>query len=63
MGDYLRKPLGYSYFPLEIVPTPTAWVAAKNNLIWHRQHTDGGHFAALEKPEALLEDIEAFIVR
>ncbi|KAG8531141.1 uncharacterized protein KY384_004499 [Bacidia gigantensis] len=55
------KPLGYSYFPLEISPTPRSWVATTGNLVFHRQHHSGGHFAAVERPEVLLKDIEDFL--
>jgi hypothetical protein len=58
---YVSKPLGYSWFPKEIYPIPKAWVAATGNLVWHKQHSSGGHFAAMEKPEELLTDIEEFI--
>ena len=32
------KPFGYSYFPMEISPTPRSWVATTGNLVFHRQH-------------------------
>ncbi|ODH19659.1 hypothetical protein ACO22_06163 [Paracoccidioides brasiliensis] len=36
---YLTKPVGYSYFPGEIVPTPTAWVKySLGNVVFHREH-------------------------
>ena len=52
--------MGYSWFPKEIAPMPKAWVATTGNLVWYKQHDSGGHFAALEKPELLLHDIEEF---
>lgn len=58
---YISKPFGYSWFPREIAPIPKSWVATTGNLVWHRQHTKGGHFAALERPNELLEDIESFV--
>lgn len=63
ISEYVSKPLGYSYFPQEIHPTPRSWVATIGNLVWHRQHSEGGHFAALEKPEVLLGDVEDFITQ
>lgn len=30
-------------------------------MVWVRQHDRGGHFAALERPEALFEDLEDFV--
>lgn len=58
---HISKPLGYSWFPKEIAPVPKAWVSTMANVVWHRQHTEGGHFAALEKPQALLRDVEDFV--
>jgi len=58
---YNDKPLGFSYFPLELAPTPKAWIESKGNLVWYRQHEKGGHFAAMERPDALLADVEEFV--
>jgi len=60
---YVEKPLGYSWFPMEIAPMPKAWVAKRGNLVWHREHKDGGHFAAMEKPDELVQDIEDFVAQ
>ncbi|KAK5193470.1 hypothetical protein LTR92_006839 [Exophiala xenobiotica] len=56
-----EKPAGYSWFPYELAPVPKAWVAAMGRLVWHKQHDAGGHFAALEKPEVLMADVEDFV--
>ncbi|OAL43684.1 alpha/beta-hydrolase [Pyrenochaeta sp. DS3sAY3a] len=58
---YIDKPVGYSYFPKEIAPIPRAWVATTANLVWSRQHSAGGHFAALERPQDLLQDVYEFV--
>ncbi|KAH8885315.1 epoxide hydrolase 1 [Thozetella sp. PMI_491] len=55
------KQFGYSYFPLELTPTPVSWVKTTGNLVFSRTHQQGGHFAALEQPEALLADIDEFV--
>ena len=57
----VKKPFGYSFFPYELLPMPVALVAKSSNLVWHRRHTSGGHFAALEKPKEFAEDIEDFV--
>ena len=57
----VTKPFGYSFFPYELLPTPVALVAKTSNLVWHRRHTSGGHFAALEKPKEFAQDIEDFV--
>ena len=60
-GLHVKKPFGYSLFPKELIPVPRSWAATTGNLSWYRQHESGGHFAALEKPEELLGDIEDFV--
>lgn len=35
---YCKKPMGYSYFPKELMPTPVAWAKISGNLVWSRQH-------------------------
>ncbi|KAF2501144.1 putative epoxide hydrolase [Lophium mytilinum] len=59
---FIHKPLGFSFFPYEIAPTPISWVRSTGNLEWSRIHSEGGHFAALETPDAFLQDIEDFVV-
>lgn len=60
---HIKKPLGYSWFPKELAPIPRAWVATTGNLVFSRQHEHGGHFAALERPEVLLKDVEDFVAQ
>ena len=57
---HVSKPFGYSLFPKEIIAVPRSWAATTGDLSWFRQHEAGGHFAALEKPGEMLEDIEDF---
>ncbi|KAF9005507.1 Alpha/Beta hydrolase protein [Cyathus striatus] len=49
-------PTGYSYFPKEIVRLPRRWLTSPY-LVFESKHTSGGHFAAHEKPEELVEDL------
>ncbi|KAK3713535.1 hypothetical protein LTR37_008493 [Vermiconidia calcicola] len=58
---YCKKPLGYSWHPEELAPTPVPLVAKTGNLVWHREHDEGGHFAAMEKPKQFAQDMEDFI--
>ena len=54
--------VGFSWFPREIAPVPRAWVETTvDKLVFWREHERGGHFAALEQPEVLLEDWEEFV--
>ncbi|KAF2010210.1 hypothetical protein BU24DRAFT_496971 [Aaosphaeria arxii CBS 175.79] len=58
---YVDKPTGYSYFPKELAPIPRSWAETSTRLVVFKAHESGGHFAALEKPEALWKDIEEYV--
>ncbi|KAK0353752.1 hypothetical protein LTS02_007981 [Friedmanniomyces endolithicus] len=58
---YIKKPMGYSWHPKELAPVPKAWVAKSGNLVWYRGHTEGGHFAAMERPKYFVKDVEDFV--
>jgi pimeloyl-ACP methyl ester carboxylesterase len=57
----VRVPTAYASFPREILHPPRAWVASTypNIQRWTMMEA-GGHFAALEEPEALARDVRAF---
>ncbi|KAF1835819.1 alpha/beta-hydrolase [Decorospora gaudefroyi] len=57
---YVDKAVGYSWFPYELAPVPRAWAEKTGNLVFFRAHEQGGHFAALERPEVLWGDVEAW---
>jgi microsomal epoxide hydrolase len=37
---YCHQPLGYSWFPREIVPIPKSWASTTGNLVWSNKHTE-----------------------
>ena len=49
--------LGLSYFPRDINLPPSAYGRTLVEVVFERRHTDGGHFAAYERPEKLAEDL------
>lgn len=49
--------LGVSLFPKEIAPFPTKWAHAMGPLVYQGQCASGGHFAAYEKPDAIVGDL------
>lgn len=54
-------PTGISMFPHEILASSRRWVEARHSDVrLFREHDAGGHFAALEQPAALVEDLRAF---
>jgi microsomal epoxide hydrolase len=59
--DTVDVPMGYAAFPMEILRPPRA-LAAKTYTDIRRwsQMEKGGHFAALEQPQALAREIKAF---
>ena len=58
---YITKPFGFSWFPKEINPLPRAWIETTGELVFFRRHEKGGHFAAMERPRKLWEDVEEFL--
>ena len=56
----VEVPTGCALFKNEIMLPPKAWAEEIYNLV-HWEHYDGGHFAALEKPETLEKDIRLFV--
>ena len=53
-------PLACAGFPKEISFPPTLWLEAAYNLTQRTVMPRGGHFAALEEPQLLLEDVRTF---
>jgi pimeloyl-ACP methyl ester carboxylesterase len=56
----VQVPTACAVFPKEISIPPRRWVEAQYNLTRWTEMPRGGHFAALEEPELLVEDIRAF---
>ncbi|KAK1574626.1 epoxide hydrolase [Colletotrichum navitas] len=57
-----ETPMGYSHFDGELNFMPKPWAEKSYpNLRLYRTHDKGGHFAALEQPELLLQDVEDFL--
>ncbi len=59
-GCLVEAPTAVSVFPKEVVLMPRRWVERHYNLQRWTVHQSGGHFAPMEEPEALVEDIRAF---
>jgi len=60
LGGRVEVPTACAQFPKEIVWAPRAWVEARYNLKRWTEFPRGGHFAALEQPDALVGDVRAF---
>jgi len=63
-GKTIDVPMGYADFPKEILRPPRSLAEKTYTRIerWTSMK-EGGHFAALEQPEVLAEDIKAFWLR
>ncbi|MCY4659831.1 MAG: alpha/beta fold hydrolase [Acidobacteria bacterium] len=57
---YLETPTGGAIFPHEITIPPRQWAERVYNITHWTEMPRGGHFAALEQPELLTDDIRAF---
>jgi pimeloyl-ACP methyl ester carboxylesterase len=53
-------PAAFAAFPKDINPPPREWVERRLNLKQWTQMPRGGHFAAMEEPELLAEDMRKF---
>ncbi|CAO1616424.1 unnamed protein product [Jaminaea pallidilutea] len=60
--NFIHRPVGFSDAPYELVPAPLEWAKGTANIVWHREHDKGGHFLAMERPEAYVDDIRAFFL-
>jgi epoxide hydrolase len=58
--SFVEVPTAGAIFPKEIYFTPRAWAEARYNIVRWTEMPRGGHFAALEEPELLLDDVRAF---
>jgi pimeloyl-ACP methyl ester carboxylesterase len=58
--DFITVPTGCALFPGEIMRPARRWAEARYNVVRWTEMTSGGHFAAMEEPEQLVEDVRAF---
>ncbi len=60
VSDKITVPTAGAIFPKELYKAPRKWAEAAFNLKHWTVFKSGGHFAALEEPKALVEDIRSF---
>ncbi|MBT1690223.1 epoxide hydrolase family protein [Dawidia soli] len=58
--EKLQTPTGVSIFPKDLVTAPKAYANRIFNIQHWTEFKEGGHFAAMEKPELLAKDIRTF---
>jgi pimeloyl-ACP methyl ester carboxylesterase len=59
-GERIASPLGVALFPRELPMPPRSWVERVLDVRRWTLMPRGGHFAALEEPDLLVEDIRTF---
>jgi pimeloyl-ACP methyl ester carboxylesterase len=59
-GARVEVPTGAAVFPSEIVRPPRRWAEGSYNITRWTEMPSGGHFAALEEPGLLVDDVRAF---
>ncbi|QUQ62335.1 epoxide hydrolase family protein [Kutzneria sp. CA-103260] len=57
---FIEAPTGFAAFPKELSRPPREWVARAYNLRRFTEFERGGHFAAMEQPQALVADVREF---
>jgi pimeloyl-ACP methyl ester carboxylesterase len=60
IGQRVEVPTGCAIFPKEIYTAPRRWAEARYEIRRWTEMPRGGHFAALEEPELLSDDVRAF---
>ena len=55
-----KVPMAFASFPHDLLPPPREWAERYFNVQRWTEMPRGGHFAAMEEPELLVEDIRAF---
>ncbi|ORY82632.1 Alpha/Beta hydrolase protein [Protomyces lactucae-debilis] len=63
VSSYISLPVGISLFPKEIYKMPRAWANKWANIVSYDVHDKGGHFAATETPEVLVDDFRHFFAK
>jgi microsomal epoxide hydrolase len=56
----IKVPVGVAMFPKELARCPQSWTEGKLNVTQWSEMPQGGHFAAMEQPQLLLDDVRSF---
>jgi pimeloyl-ACP methyl ester carboxylesterase len=59
-GERIAVPCGIAHFPLEAPFPPRSWIERVYDVVHWTDMPRGGHFAAMEEPELLAEDVRKF---
>jgi pimeloyl-ACP methyl ester carboxylesterase len=59
----MEIPVGYAVFPKEVATAPERWIDRYYNVLQRTEMPRGGHFAALEQPDLMVQDIRHFFAQ
>lgn len=59
----IAAPIAYADFPKEVFASPVAWIEQTYNIVQVTEMPRGGHFAALEQPDLLVQDVRTFFAK
>jgi pimeloyl-ACP methyl ester carboxylesterase len=59
-GRRIEVPTACADFPKEIIWSPRSWLEGRYNITRWTEMPKGGHFAAFEQPQLLVDDVRAF---
>jgi epoxide hydrolase len=62
IGEYISTPTAAAVFPKEMFRVPKAYAESRFNLVRYTRFDRGGHFAALEEPDLLVQDVQSFFL-
>jgi hypothetical protein len=54
---YQNAKVGLGQFPKGVIVLPDVWSRQMGNIVYEKHYTRGGHLAAWENPEAIVEDL------
>jgi microsomal epoxide hydrolase len=61
--EFVTVPTGVAVFPKEMFRIPRAYAESRFNVVQYNRFDRGGHFAALEEPDLLIQDVREFFRR
>ena len=59
----MKTPVAYAVFPKEVVAAPERWIDQTYNVVQRTEMPRGGHFAALEQPDLMVQDLRLFFAK
>ena len=62
-GAYIDVKLGVARFPKELVLVPKIWYQTMGPVVYESEYESGGHFAAWERPDAIVKDLRTMFGR